>query len=413
LPAEEWIALIRDAHEGYISWEEYEENLRRLRENACLLGDDRQAGPPREGPALLQGLAICSVCGERMTIRYDHRRGQRLPLYVCQRRGIERAEPVCQWIPGAALDQAIGRLLIETVSPVTLEVALTVQQELQQRAAEVDRLRRQEVEQSRFQADLARRRYMQVDPDNRLVAETLEADWNQKLRQLAEAQERYERNGGPDRAGIDENERAQILALATDFPRLWKDPRTEDRERKRMARLLIEDVTLLKATELTAQVRFKGGATRTLTLALPLAAPMIRKTPPALIAEVDQLLDEHTDAAIAAILNKRGVTTGAGERFRRNTVARIRRTYALKSRYERLRAIGMLTLAEAAQSLGVTTTTIKIWRRKAFLRAHAYTDRNDYLFEPPGPDAPIKHKHKMSQATSNRSRASECGRSAV
>ena len=153
-----------------------------------------------------------------------------------------------------------GDMLLELVNPVTLEVALTVQQELQARLDESDRLRRQQVERARYEADLAQRRYMRVDPENRLVADSLEADWNQKLRALAETQQEYEQHREQDRRIFDDEQRAAILALAQDFPRLWRDPATEDRDRKRMIRLLVEDVTMLRGERITLHLRFRGGA---------------------------------------------------------------------------------------------------------------------------------------------------------
>src|SRR6516164_2029112 len=180
VPREEWEVLIRGAHTGYIEWEEYEQNQRRLRDNSQAYGEDRRRSPPREGPALLQGLLICGRCGKRMTVRYHSRRRQLVPDYVCQREGIEQGEPICQHIPGAAIDEAIGDILVEAVTPITLEVALAVQKELQSRLDEADRLRQQQVERARYEAELARRRYLRVDPDNRLVADSLEADWNDK-----------------------------------------------------------------------------------------------------------------------------------------------------------------------------------------------------------------------------------------
>jgi hypothetical protein len=133
-----------------------------------------------------------------------------------------------------ALDDAIGKLLIDTVTPLTLEVALAVQTELESRCDETERLRSHEVERARYQSDQARRRFMHVDPGNRLVADTLEAEWNQALRTLADAKERYEKQRQSDRAGLTDEQRAAIMALATDFPRLWNDPHTPQRERKRM-----------------------------------------------------------------------------------------------------------------------------------------------------------------------------------
>jgi hypothetical protein len=277
---------------------------------------------------------------------------------------------------------------------VTLDVALTVQQELERRADETDRLRHQEVDGARHQAELARRRYMQVDPDNRMVADTLEAEWNDKLRALAAAQERYDRQRAAGPSALGDEQRAQIMALATDFPRLWNDPRTPDRERKRMARLLIEDVTLLKADDITVQVRFKGGATHTLMVPLPKTSCMLRQTPTEVIATIDQLLEEHTDGEIAALLNQRGLRSGEGKPFHRNMVARIRVAYGLQSRCLRLRARGLLDLNEIAAHLLVTPSTIKIWRRAGLLSAHRFDDRGQCLFDPPGKNTPTKFKHK-------------------
>jgi DNA invertase Pin-like site-specific DNA recombinase len=394
LAPEEWTALIRDAHEGYITWEEFEQNVQRLRDNAHAHGTEREKGPPREGPALLQGLAACALCGERMTIRYHQRSARMVPDYVCQSDSIQRAQPVCQQIPGGALDDAVGRLLVETVTPLTLELALIVQKELESRCDDTGRLRLQEVERARYQSDLARRRFMNVDPDNRLVADSLEAEWNQALRALAEAKDRYEKERQADRVGLNDEQRAAIVALAKDFPRLWNDPRTPERERKRMARLLIADVTLFKGNDLRAQLRFNGGTTHTLTLPLPKSAWMLRQTSETVVAEINRLLDEHTDAEIAELLNSQGMISGEGKRFNRLMIRRLRIHYGLESRYSRLRARGLLRLDEIAASLDVCQDTIKLWRRAGLLRAHRCDDKGQYLFESPGPDAPIKYRRQ-------------------
>jgi DNA invertase Pin-like site-specific DNA recombinase len=393
VPRDQWYAFLPTAHDGYITWDQFEDNLRRLRDNARALGTDRQSGPPREGPALLQGLAICAVCGERMTIRY-HLVGKRLvPDYVCQRRRVQRAEPICQSIRGGGIDDAIGKLLVEVVTPITLEVALTVQRELEARASDADRARRQEVEHARYDAEVARRRYMKVDPEHRMVADTLEAEWNAKLRALADAQHRFEQHRQIDR-GIDEQQRARILALATDFPRLWNDPQTPDRERKRMARLLIEDVTLLKADNVTLQIRFRGGATRTLIVPLPQPVWISRRTSSDVVTVIDHLLDEHTEGEIAKLLNDRGLTSGTGKPFHRDMIAKIRRAHTLTDRHARLRARGLLELHEIAKQLHVDWSTIKVWRNAGLLTAHRYNDRGECLYEQPGADAPVKYKHQ-------------------
>jgi DNA invertase Pin-like site-specific DNA recombinase len=392
LPQEEWTTLIRDAHEGYLSWEDYEHNLRRLQENATSYADQRAA--PREGPALLQGLALCATCGVRMTVRY-HQRGKRLwPSYVCQRAGIEAAAPKCQSIKGSGVDAAVGELLVAMVTPMALELALQVQRELESRDAECDAMRRKEVERARYECDLARRRYMQVDPDNRLVADTLEAEWNEKLRAHEQARQVYEKQRAADAAGISDVQREGIFALARDFPRLWNDPRTPDRERKRMVRLLVADVTLLKGADITAQIRFNGGTTHTLHLELPKPSWELRRTPSAVVAEIDRLLNDHNDEEIARRLNVQGMRSGWGRVFTRRTVWRIRVQYQLKTRYQRLRERGMLTLEEIAQRLNVTPHTVKSWRRAGLLRAHSFGDKPQHLFEPPDADAPLKYCHK-------------------
>jgi len=288
LPQEEWHTLIPEAHEGYISWEVFQDNQRRLMESAQAHGKERRKSPPREGPALLQGTVLCGLCGTRMTVRYHMRSNQMYPVYVCQREGIEHGHRICQHIPGAGIDKAISDLILETLTPMTLEVALRVQEEFSARLEEADRLRFKQVERARYEADLARQRYMQVDPNNRLVADILEAEWNDKLRALQQAQEDYEHQRQKDRILVDEDERIRVMELATDFPRLWRDPKTLDRDRKRMVRLLIEDITLIKKEIITAHVRFKGGTNTTLTLPLPLPSWKKWKTPEE-ITEVSQL----------------------------------------------------------------------------------------------------------------------------
>lgn len=397
LPTDEWIALIRDAHVGYITWEEYEQNIRILSDNNQARTAERDRGPAREGPALLQGLAICAKCGDRMTVRYHTHGIRRVPDYVCQRDGIAHAEPICQIIVGGELDAAIGKLLVEAVTPLTLEVALAVQKELESRSEESDRLRMQAVEQARYESDLARRRYMRCDPDNRLVADSLEAEWNLALRAQTAAQELYDKQRQADRA-LDDVQRASIVELAKDFARLWNDPHTADRERKRMARLLIADVTLLKNTEIRAQVRFNGGATQTLHLPLPKPAWMVRQTPTAVVDEIDRLLQEYTDSEVADLLNGQNLLSGGGKPFHRLIVRKIRITYSLASRYERLRLRGMLTQEELAQHLNVSIATIKRWRLLGLLQAHRYDERGEHLYEQPNDDTPIKHQRQGKTA---------------
>jgi len=298
---------------------------------------------------------------------------------------------------------------------VTLEVALQVEAELEARANEVNGLRIQRVERARHEADLSRRRFMEADPGNRLVVDVLEAEWNEKLRALHDAQEELESRRAQDHRDLDDEQREQILALATNFPRLWNDAKTPMRERKRMVRLLIEDVTLTKGEEITMGVRFRGGMTQSLALPLTQPAWQLRKTPARVVAEIDKLLGHHIESTIAGMLNDQGLVSGEGKPFHPIMVKRIRRCYGLKTRYTRLRDAGMLTLAEIAGMLDVAPQTVKVWRDHGLLRAHAYNDKNECLYEHPGDEPPAKiqgrklaKRRRFSDISSNRTKEVQC-----
>jgi len=392
LPRERWHALIPGAHAGYIAWAQYEQHQRQLADNAQARGGDRRTFVPREGPALLQGLAVCGRCGNPMSVRYHVRRGRVSPDYVCAGLRSTLATPTCQAISGADIDRAMGDLLIEVMTPVALEVTLAVEQELRVRADEADGLRRKQVDRARYEAELARRRYMHVDPDNRLVADALEGEWNNRLRALATAQEEYERRREADPLTLDAQLRARVLALARDFPRLWRDPSTPDRERKRMARLMLEDVTLLKGPDVAVQVRFKGGATRSLTVPRAKASWEEHQTRQDVVALIDRLLDAHTDGEAAALLNARGLVSGTGKSFSGHRVATIRRAYRLKDRGTRLREAGMLSLDEVAERLGVNPWVIKSRRLRGQLplRRYRLDDQGQYMYERPAPGTSLQ-----------------------
>lgn len=389
VPRDQWHALIQNAHPGYITWEMFEANLKRLEENSRTYAIKLKT-PPREGPALLQGLVICGNCGRRMNVRY-HWRGEALvPEYLCQYHLVEKLEKACMAVPGANIDKAISDLLLEAVTPMALEVSLAVQQELLSRLEEADRLRLKQVERARYEANLAQRRYMQVEPENRLVADTLEAEWNQKLQLLADARLEYARQSAVDRRVLDDEKRGRVMALASDFPRIWNDSRLSHRERKRMVALMIEDVTLTRGAEITAHVRFKGGLARTLTLPIALNAWKKYMTAPDVLAEVDRLLDEHTDSEVAEILNGQGRCSGRRMKFTGQIIAALRKWNHLKSRYQRLRERGMLDVYEMAKLLGTSVRTVYIWHRKGgVLQPHRYNDGGAFLYEPPGQNSPL------------------------
>jgi len=387
-PREEWIALIPDTHPGYLGWEQYETNQRLLLANAAARGNERTAGPAREGPALLQGLVICGRCGNRMTVRYHTRRGVEVPEYTCLRDSIQSGGQRCQIIPGAGVDAATGALLLDTLTPLALEVALTVQTELETRADEADAMRRQHVQRAHERADLARRRYLSVDPGNRLVADSLEADWNDALRCLRDAQDDYDHASAAAAATLTEDRKARIRALATDFPALWSNPDTPQRERKRMIRLLVDDVTLVKTDQIHLHVRLRGGQTTSLTIPIPPKGWQLRQTQPDTLATLNRLLDQHTDGETAQILNRDGHRSGEGKPFTARIVLDLRTSNKLPSHADRLHATGLLTMTEIAQRLGVHRTTIRAWHRAGLLPSHKANDKNERLYEPPKPGDP-------------------------
>lgn len=384
VPRDQWFVFLPESHPGYITLEQFESNERQLTKNSQAYGADRRRSPAREGPALLQGLVVCGVCGSRMTLRYHKRNNKLVPDYVCQSRGIHLAKKICQMIPGAGIDEAIGELLVKMMTPVTLAVSLAVQKELESRAKEAEILRRKGVEQARYETELARRRYMCVDPENRLVADTLESEWNKKLRLLKRAEEEYELQCKKDRMVLDEKRKAQIMSLVSDLPMLWNDPNTSDRDRKRIVRLLIEDITLTRNKKITVGIRFKGGATKVLELPIPLSYFMSRKTDENIVKEIDQLLDRYKDSEIATILNDKNVLTGDGLAFTADSIRRIRMAYKLKSRRTRLRDKGLLTRKEMEKLLGISSSTLQRFKDGNLISVQEYGDSSsNILYEPP------------------------------
>ncbi len=389
VPRSEWFALVKNAHVGYITWEDYERNEAQLALNSQAYSPERFS-PPREGPALLQGLIICGKCGERMTVRYHQRGGQRIvPDYLCQHKTIQQGEPPCQRIPGSELDRAIGALLGERITPEALALTMAVQDEIVNRAAEAQRLRHLQVERAHYEADLAQRRYLKVDPDNRLVATVLEAEWNTKLRELEEARAIEEQYNQSDQHQVSVQEHAEVNGVPERFRQFWNDPKTTVRERKRAVRFLLEDVTVHKSDQIVAHIRFKGGAIQTITVPLPPPFAQSRLTAPETLAAMDRLLEEYTDAEVAEQLNQQGYRTFDGLLFQSIHVYQLRRHHGIPDRYARLRAQGMLTAEELARNSGVSAQVI--WRRyhQGRIVGVPYNDRGSCLFLPPQEGQPL------------------------
>ena len=378
---QDWKVLIREAHAGYINWQEFERNQLRLRQNLGFAPGER-GRMPREGNALLQGRVLCGRCGARMRVHYEQLNGQLRAYYRCHEEVVRRAGKSCQAVHGPAVDAAVSTLLLQTVAPAAIEVALAVQDEIAQRIEQAAERRQVQLQRTRYEAELARRRYVKVDPDNRLVADALEADWNQRLRELNTLQQDHERQQNEDRTQLDEAARQHIVDLARDFPRLWHDERTSSLERKRMLALLIDDVTLVAGPRISVNVRWRGGRTQSLSVDKPRPIAQIRKTPADVVKLIDALLETSTDKQVAAKLNALGHRNWRGESFTTKKVIVVRRAYRLQSRFERLRLRGMLTGQEVAQQLSVSMTTVHQLGRQGVLTRHLYGNNHRCLYDP-------------------------------
>lgn len=329
-----------------------------------------------------------------MTVRYSVRHGHPVPDYVCQRRGIEEAHGPCQVVPGTGLDDAISQLILEAVTPAAVDVALEVFEELRAHRAEVDRVRRAHVDRAREEAELAQRQFFLVRPEHRLVADSLERQWNEKLAALAQAEEQYARAGNGNDFDLSADGRERIRTLVSDLPRVWNDPRTPMRDRKRMLRLLIEDVTLTRKQTLHIHIRWKGGATASLERPLPPGAPDLRRTPAAIVEQIRALATEQTDHRIAETLNARWLRSGTGQSFTRLLVRQIRQAYGVPSFAQHLRNRGWLGPGEIAAQLGVHRTTAIRFALEGVLHATRADDKGNLLFEPPTGPLPKAHPGK-------------------
>jgi DNA invertase Pin-like site-specific DNA recombinase len=401
----DWLACIPDAHPGYIAWTQFQQNLKTLETNGRSY-EVARASPPREGSALLQGRAVCGRCGRHLRARYAARRGRLEAWYVCDRAHSTGGEPNCQSIAGAPIDEAIGALITAEMTPAAVDLALEIRREIEARHDDADRLRLRAVERAQIDADLAQRRFMLVDPNNRLVADTLESQWNATLRALAAAQEERERGRRNDRLTLDDVIRERLVTMTTDFKTLWRDPSLPNRERKRLLAYIIEDVTLIKLpAEGTTKihVRFTGGKTETLTTLNPKSSAQQVKTQPKVVELVDKLLDDHIYSEIAEVLNQKGIRPGgsarpgqADVRFTDLRVAYLVNQYGLRSRYDRLRDRGMLTKAEASQRLGICESTLTRWVQHGLVAKHAYSGQA-CLYEAPDTNTPAKHSSRWNR----------------
>jgi DNA invertase Pin-like site-specific DNA recombinase len=363
----DWPIVRQDAHPGYLTWEQFLRNQQRLDDNCTTRGNDRR-GAVREGYALLQGLVLCGQCGRRMSVRYT-RQGT-TPSYECNQAHKQQGGRTCQFVRGDGVDAAVARLFLEALQPAQLEVSLATLEQIEEQARQVERQWRLRLERARYEADLARRRLLAVEPENRLVARNLEKDWNDKLA----AVEKLEREQASLSVGaapcLSPEERQRILNLSEDLPALWHAPTTTPAERKLLLRLLVKDVTLTKeTTTIRVALRWQTEACTVVAVARPLLSCDARRTPTAVVERVRALAGDHSDRQVAERLNTEGHKSGCGGAFTANKVQWIRYVHGIRSGCPEgpaacvrgQRGDGRCSAQAAAQALNVDVSTIAAW----------------------------------------------------
>jgi Recombinase len=381
LPRDQWEVLIPDHHPGFIDWDTYLVNQARIGSNIRPQASRPGTGAVREGSALLQGLATCGTCGRKLAIFY---RGpaKTVPNYYCQGsadlaggRGARHMN-----VGGQAIDAAVAGAFLAALQPAALQACLHAAEQLEQgHDAALDQHRRQ-VEQARYQAVKAERRYRAVDPDNRLVARGLETGWNTALQQLADAEAELARRQAARPKTLTPAERGAILALGDDLGQVWDAPTTTDKDRKQLLRTLIDEVNITARRDdpdphAALVLRWKGGAITELTVPLRRPQPKIR-TDDDTVDLVRRLAVHYPDAKIAGILNRQGRRTPRGMSYTAGRVQGLRHYWGIPRHQPATSAPAegeLLNVAQAARQLGIAPSTLLRWLNDGFIAGEQVT----------------------------------------
>ena len=385
---EDMIAYIEDHHEGYITLKQYHQNRQYLDEH-CITNkerDPKRAAAVREGCALLQGVAYCGKCGKRMSVRYEvypaYGTIVSKPCYWCVEEKLQTGADACQRISGAVIDKAIGDLLIEMVTPLAMASILQVQNELIARDKEIDFIKRKDLERCRKEMETSRTRYFNTDPSNTLVAKHLESDWNDKIRIYDERLDAYQKERKENLETIEERVSTQIMAIADNFQSLWENPRVQNEERKRMLRLLIDNVLV---TQLEAHihlvVNFKAGTSKEFDIQRGKRSYETWTTSPEAMEIIKSGLDQFlSNTEIAALLNEQGLKSGRNREFTRSMVTCIVGNHKLKSVRERFLEMGYIPQAEIIEKTGLDRKKLLNLRRRGVLKDYKIVESTNYMY---------------------------------
>jgi len=353
----EWLALMPNAHEGYVSWEKAETIRKMVSSNVPT---SRHHGAPKHGNALLAGLLRCRRCGRKLTLRYSGAK-HHIPRYSCSRGWMDNGEPRCIAFGGLRVDDAIEDAILTVVSPGAIAAAVAAETEASQRRDQVREAFRRDLEAARYAADRAFRQYDAADPANRLVAGELEARWNKALTRVAELEGKIAAHDAANPAPV--TDLAPLATLATDLKAVWTDPETDARLKKRIVRTVIQEVIAdldQEAAEIVLIVHWMGGIHR--EIRLPRRRRGQRSSTSAdIVAAVRQLVLIANDNLIAGILNRNGLRTGHGNRWTRERVTSLRSHHRIAVYKPAEKGIEpWLNLSKAARLLQVSPRTLRL-----------------------------------------------------
>jgi excisionase family DNA binding protein len=368
VPLEEWSVCLPEHHPGYVSWAEYLKTRERLRANVRPRGEG--GGAAREGAALLQGLVRCGRCGRRMQVAYSGN-GGKVRRYACVRGHVlHHTESTCQTLGGGRLDKAVVDAFLDAVTPAGVAATAGAIRELEDQHAQLVAGQRLALERAEYEAERAERQFDACEPENRLVARTLEG-------KLEEALAAVERERGKLAAleharpqALTDPERRALTALARDLPRLWSANTTTDRDRKQLLRTLIREIVVtVKAKERRAntEIFWEGGARSELAVKLNARGPETRRLGEDVIELIRRLAEHHTDQQIAAILSRQGYRTGSGLPFTQARVQGARFRAGIAAAPAPDPASELVTIQQAAAALNVSTHTIRRWLDQGLL----------------------------------------------
>ena len=387
LPRDQWQVLICDHHEGYISWDGYLAIEARMAANQTSAG----ARPPREGSALCQGIIYCG-CGRHMAVHYQDGRA----YYKCRARPDRQATPGCQHAAAAAIDGAVTQALFAAIAPGELALAIAAAGEVTDRRQRATRAAELAVERARYQADRAERAFTACEPENRLVARTLETRWEARLAELADAQAALAAQL-QQQAPLPEP--GQLAETAAQLPRLWHAPATIGKDRKRLLRTLLGDITLMPAgdpAKLKIGLRWNSGATEELLIE---RYQQQLRTSPAAMGLARQLGPSMNNKDLAAALNHAGHRTAHGRPFDQDSAGNLRHYHNIS--YPPAASDGELTTTQAAEKIGVSLQTIKYWIDHGYLTARRGPSGRYAIPFPPDVEAACRqraassfHQHK-------------------